>query len=366
MLGIKGLRGVGKTILLLQFLKYKFPEKEKGLYVTADHPHFYQNSLFDLAAEWYQNGGKLLLIDEVHKYPNWSRELKLMYDGHPDLQIIFTSSSALDLYRGESDLSRRLAVRHLKGLSFREFLSFQKNIDFDVFSLEEILKNHSEITQNLNYRFQPLPLFKEYLKIGYFPFTKKLKENAIFPRFSQMLNTVLESDLAIVQDYSAANIAKIKKLLGVIASSAPFEPNISKIAQKLNIGRNTATQYLHHLRDAQILNFLNKSRKGISRLQKPNKIYFENTNLAFALQNPPEVGTVRETFVANQLKNAEHAVHLAEKGDFLVDKKYAFEIGGKGKGNSQIKDVENSYLILDEVEQGFGRKIPIWLLGFLY
>lgn len=366
LLGLKGLRGVGKTTLLLQYLAYAYPEKERGLYVTTDHPWFYQNTLFDLAAEWHKYNGKLLLIDEVHKYPNWSRELKLIYDGHPDMQIIFTSSSALDLYRGESDLSRRLFVQTLSGLSFREYLVFHHQLFFDKITLAELLKDSRAISTELTKHFKPLPLFKEYLQYGYFPFTKNIEAESIEPRLIRIINTVLESDLAYIQDYNASNIAKIKKLLGVIASVAPFEPNISKIAEKLQLGRNTVNTYLNHLRDAHILKLLHKTSKSISTLQKPDKIYFENTAFAYALQNEPNIGSIRETFFINQLENAGHAIQLSNQGDFLTDNKWIFEIGGKNKKEQQIKGAKNAFLILDNIETGFANHIPLWLFGFLY
>ena len=366
LLGIKGLRGVGKTTLLLQYLAFQYPEKTKGIYVTVDHPYFYENSLFDLAAEWYRKGGKLLLVDEVHKYPNWSRELKLIYDGHPDMQVIFTSSSALDLYRGESDLSRRLFTHELYGLSFREYLSLVHGIDFPPVALQDILKNHSRLTAEMAAHFKPLAYFGQYLRMGYFPFAVHSDTVDIPQRLIHILNTVLESDLSYIQDYSASNILKIKKLLAVIAESAPFEPNISKIAQRLNLGRNTVNLYLKHLNDAHILKLMDRETKGVGALQKPDKIYFENTCLAYALKPEAEKGTIRETFIANQLNNAGYTVHLAKEGDFKVAGKYVMEIGGKHKKMTQIREVQNAFLIKDDIEHGFGHTIPLWLMGFLY
>ncbi len=365
LLGLKGLRGVGKTTLLLQYL-YNYHEKERGLYVTADHPWFYENTLFDLAAQWYRYNGKLLLIDEVHKYPNWSRELKLIYDGHPDLRVIFTSSSALDLYRGESDLSRRLITQTLAGLSFREYLSFYHRLNFEKITLTDLLSNANEISTALTHQFKPLPLFKTYLRNGYFPFAKNIETESIAPRLIRIINTVLESDLAYVQDYSASNIAKIKRLLGVLAKVVPFEPNISKIASKLQLGRNTVNNYLRHLQDAHILRLINKDTSGISALQKPDKIFFENTAFAYAFQNQPNIGSIRETFFLNQLTNAGHRMNLSTVGDFLADEQWLFEIGGRNKNEKQIKDRENAFLALDDIETGVANRIPLWLFGFLY
>ena len=367
LLGIKGLRGVGKTTMFLQYLAFEYEERKNGLYVTADHPYFYRNSLFELASEWSGYGGKLLLIDEVHKYPNWSRELKLIYDGHPDLTVYFTSSSALDLYRGESDLSRRLLTHTLHGLSFREFLLFRHGISFQRFDLTEIINKHVQITAELTRNIKILPLFQEYLVDGYFPFSRDIEPETFIPRLIQLINTVLESDLASIEGYSASNVRKIKRLLGVIAETAPFEPNISKIAEKLQLGRNTVNDYLKNLHDAQVLQLLRKPAKGNAQLQKPDKIYFENTSLAYAFQNSPEKGTIRETFFMNQLKNAGYLVEISPtRSDFLVDRQYTFEVGGKNKDQKQIKNIEQSYMAIDAIEYGFAETIPLWLFGLMY
>jgi len=364
--GIKGIRGTGKSTMLLQYLASEQSKGSKGLYITMEHPYFYNNTLFDLATQWYSYGGRLLLVDEVHKYPNWSRELKLVYDGFPDMKVIFTSSSALDLYRGEADLSRRLASHTLHGLSFREYLSLIHGIHIEPTTMETILEDPRAASQGILEQLQPLPYFHQYLKEGYFPFIKGLDASSLPKRLFQVINTVLESDLTFIQDYSAGNIIKIKSLLGVIAESAPFEPNISKLAQKMQLGRQTVNIFIKHLQDAGILNLLFKPGKGISQLQKPGKIYFENPNFVYAMQHLPSIGTVRETFFMNQLKNAGHEVSVAEKGDFLVDNQWVFEVGGKNKDNSQLKNAQTGYLALDDIETGFGQKIPLWLFGFLY
>lgn len=370
MLGIKGLRGVGKTTLLLQYLKSKYAQPNKGLYVTADHPWFYDNSLFDLIETWSRQGGKLLIIDEVHKHSQWSRELKVGYDGFPDLKFLFTASSAFDLFRAESDLSRRAIIDQLPGLSFREYLELAHGIKHPAMSLDDIIADHKAISTELSQSFKPIPLFQEYLKIGYFPFTMEDSQPAVVQKIASLVNTVLESDLAYVEDYSPSNIAKIKKLLGVIAASAPFAPNISRIAKKLRIGRTTVYNYLKHLEDADLLNLVHKPGRGGSKLQKPDKIYFENTNLAYALTvgrgDNYSVGMMRETFFLNQIRNAGHQVNLASEGDFLVNEKLTIEVGGRNKSRKQISDLENSYRALDDIETGFRDAIPLWLFGFMY
>jgi predicted AAA+ superfamily ATPase len=364
--GIKGLRGVGKTTLMLQHLKYHYPEPDHALYVSADNPWFYDNSLYELITEFDKSGGKLLLIDEIHKYQKWSSELKAGYDAHPEIKFIFSASSAFDIVKAEADLSRRATVTLLPGLSFREFLEFRHGISFTQLTLGELLENASSISKDVNEEIRPLPFFKEYLQNGYFPFLENESEEATTEKLAAVVNAVLESDLAYVQDYSPSNIQKIKKLLGVVAGTAPFSPNISKIANKLKVGRTTIYNYLKHLEDAHILNLTHKSGRGISILQKPDKVYFENTNLALALNHKAEIGSLRETFVVNQLRSAGHDVHLAKKGDFLIDDEITLEVGGKNKTVKQISGVENAYLVKDDTEYAVQNSIPIWMFGMLY
>lgn len=366
MFGITGLRGVGKTTMLLQFLKYKVQNKEQALYVSADHPWFFDHTLYELANQFTKYGGKILLIDEIHKYEHWSRELKAMYDGHPELQIIFTASSALNILQGEADLSRRALTYELPGLSFREYLELFHQHRFPIFTFNEILEKPNNASQLIVEQVKPLPFFRSYLRMGYFPFAASEQKETFQKKLNQVINIVLESDLQLIEGYSAANTFKIKKLLGVIAESVPFEPNISKIAQRLELGRDTVKVYLRNLEKARMLNLLQQATKGIAALQKPDKIYLENANLAFALKQQPEIGTIRETFFVNQLKNTSHAIALAKKGDFLVDEKWTFEIGGANKKNHQLEGIENSWLVLDDVEQPFLNRIPLWLFGFMY
>ncbi len=364
--GIKGLRGVGKTTLLLQYLKFHYPEKEKALYVSADNPWFYDNRLYRLISDFDKSGGQLLLIDEIHKYPGWPAELKAGYDAHSQMQFIFSASSAFDIFKAEADLSRRATVTLLPGLSFREFLEFRHGIQFPSITLNELLENARELSEVFNEKAKPLPLFKEYIRNGYFPFLKDESDESTRQKLSAIVNAVLENDLAYVQDYSPSNIQKIKKLLGVIAGTAPFTPNVSKIADKLNVGRNTIYNYLKHLEDAHILNLTHKTGRGISVLQKPDKVYFENTNLALALNEKADSGALRETFFVNQLRKAGHYIHLAKKGDFLIDDKITVETGGKNKTGKQIAGIENAYVFKDDVEYAFQNSIPLWMFGLLY
>lgn len=367
--GIKGLRGVGKTTLLLQHLKYKLNPSEKHLYVSLDHPYFYNHLLYDLALEFSQQGGKTLLVDEVHKMPHWSRQIKNIYDSHPDLQLIFTASSSLDIYRGESDLSRRVLTHQLHGMSFREYLLFNHGLSFPVISLPELLNNHIEYSREISSKTKPLLHFKNYLQKGYLPFGKDLSPESCESRLIQTLEVVFNEDLSYVEGYSADKIFKIKKLLGILAESVPFTVNVSAIANKLGIGRNTLLEFLYAMEKAGLLHFLHREGKGVSTLQKPDKIYLENTNMAFALKSNPNAATLRELFVINQLKNAGATLYLPDKGDVKVqtkDVEFVLEIGGKSKTNKQVKDIENSYLAIEGYEYGYQRKIPIYLFGFLY
>jgi uncharacterized protein len=366
MLAIKGPRGSGKTTLMLQYISFYLKQpREKVLYVTADHYWFYTHNLVETADEFYKNGGRFLFIDEVHKYPNWSRELKNIYDGYPDLRVVFSSSSALDIYRGEADLSRRVISYELPGLSFREFLNLEGSLDIPAITWEELMSRPNEIASDIVNRIQPLPFFKHYLRHGYYPYFKESTPDELPVRLSQTINTVVETDLAFIQGYNQGTALKVKKLLGVLAESVPFKPNISALARKLDVSRETIYAWFVHLENARMLNLLLAKGKGVSILQKPEKVYMENTNLAFAMKPSPDLGAVRETFLLNQLINAKLSVTLPNSGDFYVSGVH-IEVGGKSKNAAQVKG-ESSYLIAaDDIEIGFGTKIPLWLFGFLY
>jgi uncharacterized protein len=368
MIAIKGPRGAGKTTLMLQVIKYRLgKEKEKALYVSADHYWFYNHLLIETADEFYRNGGRYLFIDEVHKYPNWSRELKNIYDSYPDMRTVFTASSALDIYRGEADLSRRVISYDLPGLSFREYLAMQSKKPFEAVSLDYIIENHRLLSSQILEKSSPiLPLFKTYLKTGYLPIQQEGNEAITLFKLQQIINTILESDLAYIKGYNSGTAHKIKKLLAVIAESVPFKPNISSLAGKLDASRDSIYEWLLLLEKASLLNLLKSKGKGVSKLQKPDKIYLENSNLAYALNPNPNVGAIREGFFMNQLQNAGHQVQMDKNADFIVDGKWIFEVGGRNKDFSQIQEIGNSFLAIDDIETGFSRKIPLWLFGFLY
>lgn len=363
MIAIKGPRGAGKTTLMLQHLKYDIGT-EKALYVTADHIWFYNNTLLDTALKWFQYGGEFLFIDEVHKYPNWSRELKNIYDGIPKLKVVFSASSALDIYRGQADLSRRVITYSLPGLSFREYLSFIGIGDFPVIALSEMQDGQLDFSRRISDQFRPLPLFNQYLKTGYLPiFAEGTLE--YWPKLEQIISAVVDIDLAYIASYNAGTAVKVKKLLGVIAESAPFKPNISALSSKLEITRDRILENIYQLNDARLLNILSVQGKGVSRLQKPDKIFLENTNFSFAINPKPDQGNLRETFLLNQLINAGYEVFEPVNGDFLVNG-INIEVGGKNKSGRQLKQEKNALIAADDIEVGWGNKIPLWLFGFLY
>ncbi len=362
---IKGARGTGKTTLLLQYAKKYASKFSNILYVSLDDIYFMANSLYDLAEEFYKNNGQLLLLDEVHKYPNWSRELKLIYDDFPHLKLLVTSSSLLEIYKAESDLSRRTVSYHLKELSFREFLFFEKKLQYTALSLEEILKEHENRALEMINDFKPVYEFNKYVNSGMYPYYWDHKAK-FHEQLRKTIHLTLEIDLPSIKNIDYTHIIKLKKLLYAISTSAPFVPNISKLSERTCISRKAIIKALNYLERGRLITLLNKANKGISSLSKPDKIFMNNPNLQFAIgENNINTGAVRESFFVNQL-NGLHKIHVAEKGDFLVDEKYIFEIGGKNKTKYQIKNIPNSYIVRDDYENGVNNIIPLWLFGFLY
>ncbi|NEN24570.1 ATP-binding protein [Cryomorpha ignava] len=366
LIAIKGARGVGKTTLILQHIKENFKIDATVLYVSLDDIYFQAHSLVDLAEEFYKNGGKHLFIDEVHKYSNWSLELKNIYDNYQDLKVVFTGSSMLEIYKGDADLSRRAVSYELKGLSFREYLTFEKKADLAPLDLSDILVNHHQIATEITAELKILPEFKQYLKMGYYPFYKEGK-NSYHQKLNNIVNLILETDVTSVYRAEYQTILKLKKLLYVIATSVPFQPNITKLSEKIDTtSRSSTLQYLDYLEKANLIINLKTSAKGNNYLVKPDKIYLENTNLMVALGDQAnEEGNIRETFFLNQLSGA-NQVNTSKISDFLVNNQYTFEVGGKNKGKSQIKGLDDAFLASDNIEIGFGNKIPIWLFGLLY
>ncbi len=365
MIGIKGGRGVGKTTLILQHIKKNFIPGADNLYVSLDDVYFAGNSLVDFVEEFIKYGGKHLFLDEVHRYPNWSQELKNLYDDFPELHVVFTGSSVLDILQSKADLSRRAIIYQMQGFSFREFLAVNGLITYEPLTLGTILEDHQKIADEINHQIKPLPEFQKYLEGGYYPFFLEYPET-YHQRLEQVVNLVLETDIPALKPVNIEGVHKIKQLLYVVSTSVPFKPNINKISEKTGISRNSIVQYLQFLNDAEILNLLFRDTHGLSLLQKPEKIYFENSNLIYTLSSGSiDSGNVRETFFINQLKST-HQVNYTDQGDFLVDGNYHFEVGGKNKSWNQIKDLNDAFLALDGIEFGFRDKIPLWMFGFLY
>lgn len=366
LISVRGSRGTGKTTLFLQHIKKTFSNNlNKVLYVNLDNIYFSNNTLVELAEKFASRGGTHLFIDEVHKYENWSKEIKNLYDDFPELHIAFTGSSLLEILNGRADLSRRTLVYELTGLSFREYLSLIKAHDFPIFTLEEILKNNEQISAEIASKIKPFEFFDDYLSFGYYPYFLEGKDD-YSNRLNETLNMILEVELPMLRGLEIAYIPRIKKLLAVIGESAPFIPNITQLAAKIGISRQTLLIYLKYLEDAKLINQLYKKSRGLSVLEKPEKILMENTNL-IELFNGENVntGSRRETFVLNQLLHS-HKVDFSEESDFFVDSKYTFEVGGKNKKRKQIQEIPDSYIIADDIEFGTDRRIPIWLLGFMY
>ncbi len=366
LISIRGSRGTGKTTLFLQHIKKTFSDNlNKVLYVSLDNIYFSNNTLVELAEKFVSRGGTHLFLDEVHKYENWSKEIKNLYDDFPELHIAFTGSSLLEILNGRADLSRRTLVYELTGLSFREYLSLIKAQDFPIFTLEEILKNNEQLSAEIASKIKPFEFFDDYLSFGYYPYFLEGKDD-YFNRLNETLNMILEVELPFLRGLEIAYIPRIKKLLAIIGESAPFIPNITQLAAKIGISRQTLLQYLKYLEDAKLINQLYKKSRGLSALEKPEKILMENTNLMklFNGENA-NTGNRRETFVLNQLLHS-HKVDFSEESDFFVDSKYTFEVGGKNKKRKQIQELPDSYIIADDIEFGTDRRIPIWLLGFMY
>jgi len=365
LIGLLGAKGTGKTTMLLQHMKRNFPEKQKALYASLDNIWFSKNSLWELAEQFNAYGGTHLFLDEVHKYPTWAREIKNIYDSFPDLNVVFTGSSMLEIYQQSVDLSRRVISYELKGLSFREFLEYEYNLKLEKRSLEDILNNHREIANSIIFDFKILPAFKKYLQIGYYPFYKKSKGNYYYA-VQKAINKTLEEDLPAIEPVEYATVLKLKKMLAIISEMLPYQPNTTALGASMETARQLVVKYLYLLDKAGILMCISDTKEKLNALSKPEKVYLENTNLIYSLaKENANSGNLRETFFANQLRE-KHTVKAAKNGDFIVDNQYTFEIGGKNKTGEQIKNTNNAFVIADDIESGFQNKIPLWLFGFLY
>ena len=362
LIGIIGARGVGKTTFLIQYLKESpLPFQEK-LYVSADVLGI--DSIFEIAYQFYKEGGRLLIFDEIHKYPNFEQELKNIYD-MLGLKVIFSGSSALKIDHAKGDLSRRVMMYEMQGLSFREFLEIKNSIRLPTFELQELLDNHINISHELLIEFDLYHEWKNYLKYGYYPFYFENREDYLI-KLTQTVNTVIESDIPSIFPMEYTNTTLLKKLVILICESNPYKPNIKTLLDKMGMKSdyNRLYKYLYYLHKAKILTIVGAKTRGDSIFTKPEKIYLNNPNLHYAYCRDAEIGTIREVFFRAML--FKYTLSVPAKGDFLVEERYTFEVGGRNKTKKQIKGLENSFIVLDDVEIGGERKIPLWLFGFLY
>lgn len=366
LVGIKGARGVGKTTLLLQHIKQSGAAHiDISLYVSLDSIWFSRNSLLELADTFMKRGGRFLYLDEVHKYPNWSQELKNIYDDYPELHIIFTGSSLLEILNARADLSRRAVVYTLQGLSLREFICLETGLEFEKYTLSQLILGHEQISADVVKQISPIKYFDLYLKHGYYPFYRE--ELSLYcTKLEAVISMMLEIELPLLRGMDLGYVNKIKQLLLIMAESVPFTPNIVKLSEKIGVSRGTMLLYFQYLNEVALSINLYKDANGVSKLQKPTKVYLDNTNLMYALSpNSVNVGSRRETFFANQLSYG-HKIEYAERGDFLVDGAYIFEVGGKDKTLKQIGVSSSNFIAADNIEFGYQQKIPLWLFGFLY
>ncbi len=365
LLFIKGARGVGKSTMILQYIKNRFDHGTEALYITIDSLNISRMSLVDIARKHQNLGGTHLYIDEIHKYEGWSKELKNINDLYKKLHVVVVGSSILQMYQGEADLSRRAVTYNMEGLSFREFIEFQTGEKLEPFALEDVLKNHLEISMEISNKINPLILFKDYIQFGYYPFylqgTKSFRQ-----KLNNAINQSIEQDIVQNKEMEVTNINKVKKLLYTLAINVPFKPNSTKLAESMELNRQTLNLYLNYLNEARIINSIYSSGKAHSLISKPEKIYLDNSNLCYLVpESRINIGNLRETFFANQVSKR-YTINTSDKGDFLVDNKYFFEVGGSSKKFKQIANIPNSFVAIDEELIGYNNKIPLWLFGLLY
>ena len=357
LIGITGPRGAGKSTMILQhILNHQIPASH--LYVSADHFYFSTHSLVGLADDFVKEGGTHLYIDEIHKYKNWSRELKQIYDVHPDLQIVFTGSSVLDIQKGEADLSRRALMYQMQGLSFREYLEMFHGIKLAVYSLDDILAHKVDIPELPH----PLPFFRKYLQEGYYPFSG---EGGFKLRMEQVISQTIETDIPQYADMKASTARKLKQMLAVVSRLAPYKPNAENLATEIAVSKNNISEYLVYLEKAGMIGQLRDDTGGMRGLGKVEKVYIDNPNLMTVLAGgKPETGNLRETFFYNQMRVMNDVISSRES-DFVIGK-YTFEVGGRNKGKRQIENVENGIIVKDDIEYGHGIVVPLWQFGLNY
>ena len=364
LIGIKGARGAGKTTMLLQYAKKHLPSGNQTLYVSLDDLFFTQNNLTGFADDFAKQGGKHLLLDEVHRYPNWSVEIKNIFDDHPGLQVIFTGSSILQLHNAKGDLSRRAVMYELTGLSFREYINLITGLTLQPIQISDLILHHNEFAREVIKAVRPLEHFKEYLTTGYYPYFLENKPSYV-QKLAETVDLAMNTDLPANSEISYASIEKLKQLLYILAQSVPFQPNVSKLAERIGVSRNTLVHFFKYLEDLRIIKRVFASTHGIGLLQKPDKILMHHPNLQFALADlDANIGSSRESFFVNQA-GYKNDVYYTKQGDFLVNG-YTYEIGGRNKNYRQIQDVADAYIVADDLEIGINNRLPLWTFGFLY
>lgn len=366
LVSIRGSRGVGKTTLMRQYIRKTYGVNAgEALYLVMDSMYFTTHSLLDVAERFHLMGGKHLFLDEVHKYPTWSREIKEICDLWPDLKITFTGSSLLQILNADADLSRRVLSYDMTGLSFREYLQFYKGIELPSYPLDKLLSDADEICKQVCEACHPQPLFEEYLRVGYYPFYDG-NEQEYYSRIENVVSFIIDQEMTQFCGVEPAYTRKLKAMLLFLANNVPYDVSIAKLSSYLEINKTTVLSYLSSMQRAELLNLLYADNLSVTKMQKPDKVYIHNPNMLYALSTEEKIGTIRECFVVNQL-SAKHTVEYGKtQGDFKIDGKITFEVGGKDKSFEQIADIPNSYVLADSMMFPIGKKLPLWIVGFLY
>ena len=366
LVSIRGSRGVGKTTLMRQYIRKTYGVNAgEALYLVMDSMYFTTHSLLDVAERFHLMGGKHLFLDEVHKYPTWSREIKEICDLWPDLKITFTGSSLLQILNADADLSRRVLNYDMTGLSFREYLQFYKGIELPSYPLDKLLSDADEICKQVCEACHPQPLFEEYLRVGYYPFYDG-NEQEYYSRIENVVSFIIDQEMTQFCGVEPAYTRKLKAMLLFLANNVPYDVSIAKLSSYLEINKTTVLSYLSSMQRAELLNLLYADNLSVTKMQKPDKVYIHNPNMLYALSTEEKIGTIRECFVVNQL-SAKHTVEYGKtQGDFKIDGKITFEVGGKDKSFEQIADIPDSYVLADSMMFPIGKKLPLWIVGFLY
>jgi len=366
LVAIRGPKGVGKTTLIRQYIKKNYGTSAgEALYCVMDSMYFTTHSLLELAEQFHLLGGKHLFLDEVHKYPTWSREIKEIIDLYPDMKVTFSGSSLIQILNADADLSRRVLSYTMDGLSFREFLHFYKNIELPAYSLEQILQDPDTVADEVNKLCRPQKMFEEYIRVGYYPFYDG-NEDEYYSRIENVVSFIIDQEMTQFCGIEPAYTRKLKALMLFLADNVPYEVNIAKLSSYLEITKNTVLSYLSSLDRAKLIKLLYSDNKSVGKMQKPDKIYIHDTNILFALGQKFNIGTVRECFVVNQLSMKHDVEYGKDSGDFKIDGKYTFEVGGSDKSFDQIADMPDSYILADQIEYPIGKKLPLWIVGMTY